>query len=162
MTVVMDDATAEWVRSVVLPPKVLKSWGGDKDGVNILHLCSCQYGMCGWCGQLDRHDKCTTWHGFNGNPNPSPLAYIQARAGGCLTPVWPKHGKPCRWICPCPVCLARQAVPTQPPVFAQDSLFTVTPEVRRAPRTPDRRPVPPRRKPVQPDSDLLGLLDLGA
>jgi hypothetical protein len=63
-----------------------------------IDVCACQYGPCGNCGQLDRHERCPKATGFDRGP--SPETYLTGRrTGAALAPVW--VGRPCHWVCPC-------------------------------------------------------------
>lgn len=112
---------ADWIADNVLPRHYVKSCGG----LDLIRCCECQYGPCGWCQQLGKHERCTTRFGFPGQGPASPLTHLVLRSGstrGTLG-VWPV-GTPCRWRCPCdcpppvPVKLeARPDVPTQLSLF---------------------------------------------
>jgi hypothetical protein len=115
-------AAAEWVKTAVLP----KAYFREGAYAPLITKCPCQWGQCGTCKDLGKHEKCNTNHGGS---VASPEAYvISRRHGGALTPVW-RTGTPCRWICPCPVCDARATLPPD--------AFELLPAPRRA-ASPDQ------------------------
>jgi len=112
---VMPARAADWIAAHALTPRYITGQGG----LDLVRMCACQYGPCGHCAQLGRHDRCTTKVGFNGRPPLSPAARLNG------IPVW-TPGKPCAWRCPCdcpaptpePVALeARADAPTQLSLF---------------------------------------------
>jgi len=89
---------AAWVRQVVLAKWGPRSWG--RTWETLIRVCPCQYGPCGWCKDLGKHERCT--HKV-APPHRSPAARLSG------IPVWALPGPACSWRCPCPVC-AKQDV----------------------------------------------------
>lgn len=60
-------------------------------------LCACQYGACGYCSLLGRHERCTA----NRPTRIVPAAFLTDRQGGqVLAEVW-ETGHDHRWVCAC-------------------------------------------------------------
>ncbi|MFE1189923.1 DUF6248 family natural product biosynthesis protein [[Kitasatospora] papulosa] len=87
---------AAWVRAHALPPRVLKSMGGEA----LLAKCACQLGRSGNCvdGRCDQcaHRTSPAWY-----DRPWPETYVLDRAqAGAGPEVW-ITGVDCRWRCTC-------------------------------------------------------------
>jgi hypothetical protein len=114
----MPTSTADLIAKKVLTKTYVKSGGG----LDLVRMCSCQYGPCGHCS-AGSHHKCTTRVGFGGKPPAGPDTYLQNRRGLVVASVW-RSGKGCRWMCPCSTCADTTTVP--------DKKMTVTAAPKRA------------------------------
>jgi hypothetical protein len=93
-TVSVPAEQADWIAKHVLTHRYLKSCGG----INLVRLCSCQYGPCGHCSK-GTHASCSTRR----HPElsrPRSHTHVVSRDGAALTEVWTVGGS-CRWVCPC-------------------------------------------------------------
>ncbi len=142
----VDAGTAMWVRVNVLSrqPSTVpgRKWQGPdlgEDAFASIDQCRCQWGRCGYCQDLGRHDLCAHRDGTAPACDGHETYVISSRRGSALTPVWVKQVfdrrvPGCRWVCPCvdcetetpPPAAERPAPPVQrPPVPApgQATLF---------------------------------------
>ncbi|MFC3385670.1 DUF6248 family natural product biosynthesis protein [Couchioplanes azureus] len=103
-----DDHTAQWIAEHVLTRTYLKSCGG----IDLVRLCSCQYGRCGHCG-MGNHGKCPTRVGVAGRPPADAHTHVVGRRGWAYQPVW-TTGTPCRWRCACTECATPRPTPAPP------------------------------------------------
>jgi hypothetical protein len=95
----MPTSTADLIAKKVLTRTYIKSAGG----LDLVRMCSCQYGPCGHCSS-GSHDKCTTRVGFHGKPPKEGAdTYVQNRRGHAIAPIR-RSGTDCRWWCPCTTC----------------------------------------------------------
>ncbi len=113
----MTPAEADWIAATALTPRYLASCGG----IELVRLCSCQFGACGWCAQLGQHDRCQR------GPVVGVHTRLVARDGAALTQIW-TSGTPCAWRCPCD-CPTPEPVPLALPADAPTQLALF--EVRR-------------------------------
>lgn len=145
---VVGAAAAAWIRANVLSRTPSTRPGRKWDGPNLgedpfalIDECRCQWGPCGYCKDLNRHDQCAHRKGTAGRSDGHETYVISTRHGSALTPVWVKQvfdgdAAGCRWVCPCEVCerigrpLLPQAVtdalpklPRQRGPLAQQPLF---------------------------------------
>lgn len=101
----MTPEAADWIYREVLTVRYRRNVGADPVvrkgkvvdpglGPSAVRLCPCQWGPCGHCQQLGRHDHCTTRVGWAGNPPLSPAERLRG------IPVW-TTGTPCSWRCSC-------------------------------------------------------------
>lgn len=129
----MDAASAAWVRAEVLGRhRVGKRWVGPNLGTDpfgLIDECRCQWGRCGNCKDLGKHELCAHRAGTAPADDGREGYLINGRTGAALTPVWVAqvfHGERpgCRWICPCLECenIGAAAVPRQRGVY-QLALF---------------------------------------
>lgn len=117
---------ADWIYEHVLTRRYLESvgaiaWTGAREnrrdegeGAALVRCCPCQYGACGYCSQLGKHDRCTS---RTSPPVVSQvLTYIVASDKAAVAPVW-TTGRPCSWRCPCG-CAPAEPAPEVEPVAA--------------------------------------------
>ncbi len=142
MTRPMTAAAADWVYAEVLTPAYRRAVsaegrGQDEDqlGTAAVRICPCQWGPCGRCEVLGRHDQCTTKVGFAGQPPVSSYGWLHNASGLMVflwsqalgrrvsVEVWPS-GTPCAWRCPC-VCPVPEPVLVREPEFEQLGLFAL-------------------------------------
>lgn len=98
MLTAIPNERADWIAEHVLTGRYLTSCGG----LDLVRMCACQYGRCGYCG-LGQHRKCVTRVVWGGKPPARPSTYVVGRNGAALTAVW-SSGTACRWTCSCTDC----------------------------------------------------------
>ncbi len=128
----MTPAEAAWVYTTVFTERYLNAVGAiaytgagptrrdEGQGAAFLALCPCQWGACGYCALLGKHDRCTS-HGRGRTV--AKAAAIVSREGYWRADVWPT-GAPCSWRCPCGCApeVLPIAAPEPEPVFAVEQL----------------------------------------
>lgn len=93
---------ADWIGHNVLTQTYLKSVGA-----HLVRLCSCQYGICGWCKDWESHDRCTS-RSFGSIRHRRWHTSIVARGGqGWAMATVYLSGRNCGWYCSCLICHER-------------------------------------------------------
>lgn len=123
----VDARTAMWIRANVLSrtpsARPGRKWDGPDFGEApfvLIDWCPCQWGPCGNCQELGKHDDCAHRKGTAPRSDGHETYVISARRGSALTRVWVKQvfdgqWKGCQWVCPCEVCeqIGRPLIPQQ-------------------------------------------------
>lgn len=105
---VMTPGEADWVAANVLTKPALSGCS-----LELVRMCSCQYGVSGHCGSAAKHELCSHHGRVEGWPRPAPDTYVISRRGHAMTAVW-RSGTPCVWRCSCEACHAAPSLPVPP------------------------------------------------
>lgn len=111
---VVDPASARWIAEHVLVRAQRNGkprWAGPNlgDTVGVADIvCECQYGVCGVCKDLGRHDQCSHRLGRARRSDGHETWVVSVR-GFALTGVWirqvlDREWPPCHWVCSCEEC----------------------------------------------------------